>query len=124
MGNSFQKNICCLKNRKYEDEEFLYLSKKSKNFLNKKRKKSVTKKNVSLVFFNLYTLSTSATIVIVVLGGPVTLLVTIISGVGISLYYLYCFRKYLKRIDSIDQIFKNRDVQRFEIYENIYISKK
>ena len=125
MGNDIQKKICCLENRKHNDEDYLYYSNKSDNILKKDMKKLNTSKNINLIFSSAYSLSTISYIIIVVnTAAPPTLLVSAVFGSGIFFYYLYSFREDLKTINMIASIFLNRKIQNIEIKDNIFVFEK
>ena len=125
MGNDIQKKICCLENRKHNDEDYLYYSNKSDNILKKDMKKLNTSKNINLIFSSAYSLSTISYIIIVVSSAaPPTLLISAVVGGGFFFYYLYSFRNDLENISMIESVFENRKMQNIEIHDNIFILEK
>ena len=122
MGNDIQKKICCLENRKCNNEDYLYYSNKSDYTLKKDMKKLNTSKNNNFIFSSVYSLSTISYIIIFVNTiVPPTLFISASVGGGFFIYYLYSFREDVKHIDIIDSVFKNRQIQNIEIKDNILI---
>ena len=124
MGNSFQKKICCLEDRK-ENSEYLYYSNKSDVSLQKELEDLNTSKNTNLCFSTIYSLSTISYVIIVVnVAAPPTLIVSAVIGSGFLFYYLFSFREDLKNIDTIENVFSTRNIQNIEIQDNIVILEK
>ena len=126
MGNTITKDVCCLRNRKYEkDEDYIFLSRKSDTYLIKKKKDTSSSKITNCLLSTVYISSSIITIIIVATATlPVTIILSSITGLGLSIYYIYSAREDLKKIDTIQKIFENRNTQNIKIYDNIIIDKK
>lgn len=126
MGNTITKDVCCLRNRKYEkDEDYIFLSRKSDTYLIKKKKDTSSSKITNCLLSTVYISSSIITIIIVATATlPVTIILSSITGLGLSIYYIYSAREDLKKIDTIQKIFENRNTQNITICDNIIIDKK
>ena len=126
MGNNIVKDVCCLRDRKYEeDDDFVFLSGKSDTYLTKKEKDTSSSKNNNALLSIVYTSSSIIGIVIIATSPvPVAIVLSSITGLGLSFYYIYITRQNLKKLDTIQKIFENRNTQNIKIYDNIIVDKK
>ena len=126
MGNTIIKEVCCLRHRKYEeDDDFVFLSGKSDTYLTKKEKDTSSSKNINALLSTVYTSTSVVSIIIIATSAlPVTVVLSSITGLGLSFYYIYITRQDLKKLDTIQKIFQNRHTQNIKIFDNIIVDKK
>ena len=126
MGNNIIKDICCLRDRKYEeDDDFVFLSGKSDTYLTKKEKDTSSSKNINALLSTVYTSTSVVSIIIIATSAlPATVVISSITGLGLSFYYIYITRQDLKKLDTIQNVFQNRHTQNIKIYDNIIVDKK
>lgn len=99
-GDTITKDVCCLRNRKYEkDEDYIFLSGKSDTYLIKKKKDTSSSKITNCLLSTVY-ISSSIITIIIVATLPVTIILSSITGLGLSIYYIYSAREDLKKIDT------------------------
>ena len=126
MGNSFEKKICCIDDRKNykDDEDYKYFFEKSDISLKKERNDIISEKNFNYTFFFLHKGGTIATIIIIAVGGPTTLAISGVVGLGCVVYYCLSVRKNIQDISDIDYILQKRDSENIVLKDNIIICKK
>tara|TARA_A100001011_G_scaffold379686_1_gene446035 strand:- start:448 stop:849 length:402 start_codon:yes stop_codon:yes gene_type:complete len=131
MGNSFEKKICCISDRKNKDvdesdesDDYNYFFKKSDISLKKERSDIKYEKKNNYTFFILYNGSTIATIIIIASGGPVSLAISGIIGLGCAVFYWLDIRKNIKDVSDIDYILETRKLENIVLKDNLLICKK
>lgn len=120
MGN----DICCIKKRNEDDEDYKYYSRKPDGFLKRKKNESISSRNSNACFIVLYSGSSIATIIIISVGGPATLAISGVLGLGFIIYYTINIRKNIQDISDIEDILDKREKDDIYVYENVIILKK
>ena len=121
MGNK----VCCIDREKYyKDEGYMYYSERPDTFLKKEKNDVSISRNSNCVFCTLYVGTTTATVIVIICGGPATLAISAFLGGGFAVYYIFSARDDIKNIDMIDDILDERNKQNFSVLENTIIIKK